>query len=191
MAIAEQEPATLTPEGLTTIHYAVNRLIGRFGFTENDREDLEQELALNLLVALKDYNSERAKRSTFIKDCIENRIFNLVRDRRRIRRDPRRVSRIGDGEDDEASSVPASSLVDLQAASEQDRADLRMDLSAVIGALTPRLQEMCALLPDISPYAVSRQLGVSKQSVYRDVEKIRAAFAAAGLADYLGRGREI
>ncbi len=170
----------------TTIHYAVNRVIGRFGFTENDREDLQQELALNLLVALKDYDPERAKRSTFIKDCIENRIFNLVRDRRRIRRDPRRVSRIGEGEDSDTASVPASSLIDQKAATEQDGADLRMDLAGVIAALTPQQRGMCALLPDLSPYAVSRHLGVSKQSVYRDVEKIRAAFAVAGLADYLG-----
>ncbi len=186
MAIAAQASAALNPEDLTTIHYAVNRLVGRFGFNENDREDLQQELALNLLSALNGYDAERAKRSTFIKDCIENRIFNLVRDRRRIRRDPRRVNRIGDGEDDDASSVSASTLIDQKAASEQDCADLRMDLTAVIAALTPRQQQMCALLPDISPYAVSRQLGVSKQSVYRDVERIRAAFAAAGLADYLG-----
>ena len=172
----------------TTVQCAVSRLITKFGFPEQDREDLEQDLRLLLLTALKDYDPTRAKRSTFIKDCVENRVFNLLRDRRRIRRDPRRVCRLGDEDDGDSNSneVSASSLTDRQAGLEQGRSDLRMDLAAVIAALPQRQREICALLPNLTLNSIAQQLGIHRQTVHRDLKLIRAAFAEAGLADYLG-----
>lgn len=165
----------------TTIQCAVSRLINKFGFPDQDREDLEQDLRVILLEALTDYDPSRAKRSTYIKDCIENRVFNLLRDRRRQRRDPRRLNRIGDDAEAGGDTVAVSSLVDARSGAEQERSGLRIDIAAVISALPQRQQEICALLGEHSPYAISQMLGRSKREVYREVEAIRAAFAAAGL----------
>jgi len=170
----------------TTVQCAVSRLITKFGFPEQEREDLEQDLRLYLLTALKEYDSTRAKRSTFIKDCVENRVFNLLRDRRRIRRDPRRVGRLGDEDDGDSNEVSASSLSDRQAGLEQGHSDLRMDLAAVIAALPQRQRDICALLPNLTLSRIAQQLCIHRQTVHRDLKLIRAAFDEAGLADYLG-----
>ncbi len=169
----------------TTIHYAVDRLVGHNNFTESDRDDLEQDLALDLIERLPDFDPARAKRSTFIMRCVEHRIANLIRDRHRARRDPRRACRIGDDGVEDKRTVSISSVTDGHAASERERTDLRIDLAATVAALPTHLQSICSLLPDHSPYAISRRLGMSKRAIYRDVNTIRAAFTSAGLETYL------
>ena len=184
MAIAPQAPATpatLTPEDLTTISCAANRLVGHFGYTEQDREDVEHDLIVDLLERLQDYNPAKAKRSTFAKDCVEHQISKMIRARGRQCRDPRRVQRIGESQDVGPRSVSADRLTDPRSQDEQRHADLRMDVAAVVARLTPQQQEICALLGEHSPYAISKKLQVTKQEVYLAVEVIREALAKAGL----------
>jgi len=48
------------------IKYKARQLVGRVGFTESDREDLEQEMVLDLLRRLPKFDPKRAGRNTFI-----------------------------------------------------------------------------------------------------------------------------
>ncbi|MFM2007984.1 MAG: hypothetical protein RLZZ09_3639, partial [Pseudomonadota bacterium] len=48
------------------IRHKARQLVGKAGFTEDDRPDIEQELALDLLQRLRHYDAEKAKRSTFM-----------------------------------------------------------------------------------------------------------------------------
>lgn len=193
-----QNPTT-TQNGLdtyaeTTIQCAVSRLINKFGFPEQDREDLTQDLWVVVLEALPSYDPARAKRSTFIADCVENRVFNLLRDRRRQRRDPRRLVSITDepASAGDAPEVAAASLSDRRAESHLDRTGLRLDIAQVMSGLTPRQQEICALLGDNTPHEITKLLGLSRRQVYGDVEVIRTAFAAAGLGpNDSGAGKEL
>ncbi|GDY13121.1 hypothetical protein LBMAG53_19990 [Planctomycetota bacterium] len=180
MAIAPQAPAALTPEDLTTIDVLAKRLVGHFGYTEQDREDVRHDLVVDLLERLQGYNPEKAKRSTFVKDCVEHQISNMIRARGRQCRDPRRISPIGDCSQD-CRAVSPDSLIDHRSQDAQDLADLRMDVASVIARLPQRQQDICALLADHSAYAISQRLGRPKREVYQDVQAIRAAFAAAGL----------
>jgi RNA polymerase sigma-70 factor (ECF subfamily) len=171
----------------TSISYAVDRLIGRFGFTEQDRDDLRQELVLDLLERLANYDSRRALPSTFAKECIAHRIYHLVRNRRRKCRDPRRLQGIGvdagEGEPGDPETESAESLADPSSQRDRYRAELRLDIAGLVAALPQRRREVCVLLADHSPFAISRILGRPKGEVYRDVRAIRAVFAAAGLGE--------
>lgn len=172
----------------TTVFHKVDRLIGRLGFTEDDRDDLQQDLALYLIQGLKHFDPSRARRSTFITRCIEHRIADIIRHRHRARRDTRRSFRFSTDDDGEAQ-ISATALADTASDRERERADIRIDVSSVIATLPARLVTICELLPTHSPFAISRKLGVSKQSVYRDRDAIRAAFAAAGLMVYVCGGK--
>lgn len=186
MAIAPQAPATpatLTPEDLTTISCAANRLVGHFGYAEQDREDVEHDLTVDLLERLKDYNPAKAKRSTFAKDCVEHQISNMIRARGRQCRDPSRVMRINDGVDTSFRSVSPDCLDDDKAEGEQQQTDLRMDVATVLARLPQAQRDICALLPDHAPWAISQKLGLTKHEVYSAVEAIRAAFTKAGLGE--------
>ena len=186
MAIAPPAPATpitLNTEDLTTISCAANRLVGHFGFREQDREDVEHDLVVDLLERLPNYNPAKAKRSTFAKDCVEHKISKMIRASGRQCRDPRRIQHFGLGDEDvnDEGAVAFDGLLDPRSQDDQRRADLRMDVAEVVAGLTPRQQEICALLPEHTPHAISKKLGLSKREVYGAVEIIRSAFARVGL----------
>ena len=61
----------------------------RSGFTESDRDDLEQEMMLDLLQRLPKYNPDRAQRNTFIARVVEHKIATLIEARKAGLRDYR------------------------------------------------------------------------------------------------------
>ena len=56
----------IDPAARALIRHKVNRLIGRYGFRENDRDDLFQELALHAYIVGDRFDSSRATAGTFL-----------------------------------------------------------------------------------------------------------------------------
>lgn len=162
-----------------TVQCAVHRLISTYGFPAQDREDLEQHLRLILLEAR--YDATRAKRTTFIGDCVDHRVANLVRDRLRQCRNPRRLVRMSEG-DATSDTEAVGPLPDARAGAATEQSDLRSDIASVIARLTPQQQAICALMGEHAPFVIAKRLRYSKRAVYSDVATIREAFTAAGLA---------
>lgn len=175
MAIAEPVHV-LTEEDLTTIEVNANRLVGNFGFTFQDREDIQQDLALDLLESLPRFDATKAKRSTFVKHCIENRISKMIRSNGCQCRDHRRLKSLNHEGPEDESCDPVEATGRMP---ESERLALRLDMESVISSLPTDEREICELLPFHSPFAISKQLGRSKQQVYAAVRAIRKAFAAA------------
>jgi DNA-directed RNA polymerase specialized sigma24 family protein len=71
------------------IKYKARQLVGRVGFTESDREDLEQEMLMDLLQRLPKYNPDRAQRNTFIARVVEHKIATIIEARKAGLRDYR------------------------------------------------------------------------------------------------------
>lgn len=177
--------ATLDEYAQSTIHHKVDRLIGHHGFTETDREDLEQDLAVAVLECQARYDASRGKPSTYISRCIEHRLVDLIRRNRRQCRDVFRERAIVYDDEDAAEACVYDGLADPDSARPQGLSDLRMDLSSVIARMPQRLRRICALLRTHSPFAISKELGVPKQRIYQDIGRIRERFAAAGMDGYL------
>ncbi len=53
----------IDPYAIRLIKYKARTLVGKAGFTASDREDLEQELILDLLHRLPRYDRNRAQRN--------------------------------------------------------------------------------------------------------------------------------
>jgi RNA polymerase sigma factor (sigma-70 family) len=167
----------------TTIHHHVSRLIGRHGFTENDRDDLKQELAQQALICHQSFNEAAGKWSTYLTRCLERRSVDLIRRQRRQCRDAFKDRAIV-FDSDEESGQQADTLIDPQAGSAINHADLKTDIATVMQKLSAIQQDICRLLPHHSAYAVSRMLGISKRKVYQAIEDIRRVFRQAGLDGY-------
>ena len=73
------------------IRHKARQLVGREGFTESDREDLEQELRTDLLLRLPKYDAERASRKTYIARLVDHKVATIIEARRAAKRDWRRV----------------------------------------------------------------------------------------------------
>lgn len=162
-----------------TVQCAAHRLITVYGFPVQDREDIEQHLRMVVLEAR--FDATRAKRTTFIGDCIDHRVANLVRDRLRACRHPARVVQMEDTAG-QGTAEAVARIPDHRAEGATGQTDLRHDVASVMARLTPRQQAVCALIGEHPPFVIARRLHCSHRVVDRDLADIREAFAAAGLA---------
>lgn len=178
------------------IKYKAKRLIGRFGFTESDLEDLEQELILDLLRRLPMYNPARAQRNTFIARVVEHKIATIIESQKAGMRDYRlcRWSLNDRLEDEEGGSVERMETINqedyllrtgkLSRPLDELRA-LTIDVRRAMEQLPPELRELCRCLMSDTFTRISRETGIPRGTIYEFIKKLRVIFEDAGLRDYL------
>ena len=86
---ADQE-VTITAYEMTLIRVKARKLVGTFGFTESDREDIEQDLAVHLIERIDQLDLTRSSRNTFVNCIVDRKIISMLRWRFAQRRDYRR-----------------------------------------------------------------------------------------------------
>lgn len=186
----------IDPYAVKLIKFKARRLIGQAGFTASDRDDLEQELILDLLRRLPKYNPKRAQLNTFIARVVEHKIATLIEARKAGIRDYRRCPfSLNDRfEDEEGRSVERVDTFDqedylLRTGAQSRPADelsaLTTDVAAVLEGLPPELRELCHRLQAESVTEISRDTGVPRGTIYESIKKLREIFEDAGLKDYL------
>ena len=184
------------PYAVRLIRYKARRLVGQAGFTPSDREDLEQEMVLDLLRRLPKYNPERAKLNTFIARVVEHKIASLIEAQKAGTRDYRRwaCSLNERFEDDVGRSVERVDTIDqedyllrtgAQSRPTEELSSLAVDVATIIDALPPELRELCRRLKAETVSEISRDTGVPRGTIYESIKKLREIFEDAGLRDYL------
>ncbi len=56
-------------------------LIGKYGFTESDGEDIEQDLTLPLLTGLAEEDASKSRLATCVRVVVDRRVVSIFRDR--------------------------------------------------------------------------------------------------------------
>lgn len=167
------------------------QLIGKGGFTESDREDIEQELTLDLLERLPQYNPERASEHTFMARVVDHKIARLIERRTAAKRDRTRtvVSLSRPVDADEGRQEPLAATVEEGGrgthVSEARLRDLALDLTEVLGGLPKQLRTLCELLSEGDIREAAEEMGVTRRTIYRWIERARGHFEDAGLDEYL------
>jgi RNA polymerase sigma-70 factor (ECF subfamily) len=178
------------------IKYKARQLVGRVGFTESDREDLEQEMVLDLLRRLPKFDPKRAGRNTFIARIVEHKVATIIEAQKAGMRDYRLCScSLNDRlEDEEGRSIERMETIDqedyLRRTGKLSRpmSELRhlsIDLRIAVQTLPPELRELCKRLQTESVTEISRDTGIPRGTIYESIKKLRAIFEDAGLKDYL------
>ena len=173
-----------------------NELIGRYGLTPDDREDLEQEMALDLLLRLPKFDPERACLNTFIARVVERRVSTIIRHRTAAKRDCRsHVCSLDEPipgvegcstRHDMISQGDCDLRVGRYGRSEVERLDLRIDVSLVLAGLPPELRALAERLCTHSVTEIARELGVPRSTLYETgIARLRKAFEDKGLDEYL------
>jgi RNA polymerase sigma-70 factor (ECF subfamily) len=155
-------------------------LVGRAGFTEQDRQDLEQELVLRLLQSLDLFDPEQGHSNVFATTVIERAVGTILRKRRAKKRDARVRSLDRGQSKDDKSPEP----VDPRP-SGQEAFDLASDLADVLARLPDDLRALAERLKSSSLSRVAEDLGVPRTSLQRRVQRLRQCFEDAGLRIYL------
>lgn len=178
------------------IKYKARQLVGRVGFTESDRQDLEQEMVFDLLRRLPKFKPERAQRNTFIARVVEHKVATIIEAQKAGMRDYRLCScSLNDRfENDEGGSVERIDTINqddyLQRTGNLSRpiSDLRglsIDVRRAVEKLPPELRDLCKRLQVESVTEISRDTGIPRGTIYESIKKLRTLFEDAGLKDYL------
>jgi len=194
---ANQKHESLGDYARDTIRHKARQLIGKYGFTRDDYDDLQQEMTLDLLERLPKFDPDKAAHTTFVARVIERKISKLIRHRKQEMRDFRREAcsvnepiEDGNGGTVERGQTISQDEQDLQTGKhsrpEGERIDLRMDMSFVVSGLPPELQRLTELLQAHSSLKVARELGVHRSTLYaRDIARLREIFEDQGMKEYL------
>ena len=186
----------IDPYAAGLIRFKARQLVGQAGFTASDREDIEQELILDLLRRLPKYNPKRAQLNTFIARVVEHRLASLIEAQKAGIRDYRRCrcSLNECFEDADGRSVERVDTFDqedyllrtgAQSRPSEELNRLAIDVAAVLETLPPELRELCRRLKAETVTEISRDTGVPRGTIYESIKKLREIFKDAGLRNYL------
>jgi RNA polymerase sigma-70 factor (ECF subfamily) len=189
-------PVWLDPGVWKLIRWRSHALVGAYGFTLADREDIQQELVLEVHRRMSRFDPSRSGRQTFIRRVANNRIANLIAEQRASCRDYRRCQHSLDepvGQDrfdqlgETISADEYESRTGRASISWREHSELRADVEKAISLLPVELAAIAILLRSVSVIETARLLNVPRATLYRRLADIRRAFESAGLDLYLGR----
>ncbi len=170
------------------------RLVGKQGISEEEAQDIEQELLLHLHEHLKDFDATRSPQDAFVSLLIRSRLLRILRDRRADKRRPGRTASLEalfPGEDEPAGKRAATLDQQVQATrrgypgeSAQEQLERALDVSQVVAGLSPELRTLAGLLRTQSIAEAARTLGVPRTTLHDRVRELRRHFERSGLRLY-------
>ena len=178
-----------------TIRHKARQLIRRLGFTRDDHDDLEQEMTADLLERLPKFDPNKAAPTTFVRRVVERKISKLIRHRTQEKRDYRRETfsmndPIGKGGAVERAQTFSQDNHDRRmgrhSRPEDERINLRLDISFVASGLPPELKRLAELLQTHSIAEAARALGVPRSTLYdTGIARLRELFEDKDLHEYV------
>lgn len=203
------DSSTPLPQYITTlIQITVRKTIGRYRLTASDRDDIEQQIAMEVVRRRAKFDPNRAKENTFLARVVEHAVADILAARKAACRDYRREESILS----QWLSVPSNfhplknewttrgELISEEDArrhrgrepSNPDEVrDLIIDMANVVAKLPDRLRNLFDYYKDLgSAHAVARATGMHHSSVCDALKKIKQHFETAGLEVYLSKPRK-
>jgi len=172
---------TLDEYATTLIRLKARQLIGKYGFTRSDREDLEQELTLDLLMRLGHFDASKGQPATFVRLVVDRRVASLIRERKSLARDYRRARHSLDELSDE---IGDGNLTE-PAVDDQHERDLAIDMAEALDTLSDVQRSIAESLRDDPLTEVAREHHCSREAMRRHAEQIRRHLARRGLDQYI------
>lgn len=174
-----------------------NGLIGKYGYQEVDRDDLQQDIYLRVMQGVRLYDSREGHRNKFVTAIVERYVANIVRNRCAEKRCDAETILLstplaeGAGESLRISSVLSDSALDRHTGrarrSQRDLADLRTDLQNRIDELPAHQRHLIELRKTMSVTEIADKFGVPRTTASSWFRKIREHFEEAGLGEYFDR----
>ncbi len=193
---SNQKQQEVNEYAANVIRYKARQLVGKAGFTESDRDDIEQELMLDVITRLPKFDANKATQKTFVARIIERKISKLIRHRTSEMRDYRREAfslnasiEDGDGGSVERGDLVSQENVDPTVAVNSrtgvDEMAFLHDMQSVLSGLPDHLRRLCEILKTGTVSDAAREMGVPRTTLNDHVRKLRSLFEDAGLREYL------
>ena len=177
---------------IRNIECRVRALVGCYGITPDDRDDLIQQLFLEYLERIAGFDPERGRYKTFVNCLTRNQVITLIRARKRQLQEAilcALPSVPAEDPDDETPSAGAADLSEDNFRMATGRAtrpaaellDVRIDVDRVVKSLPPHLCEIANRVVAEGVADLSKAMGRSQTRIYQLVWKMRAAFKESGV----------
>lgn len=153
---------------LACIEHRVRRLIGNYGFTADDGEDLTQQLFLEYLERAGHYRACRSGFKTFISCLVRNQATSAIRARKRAAGRSREF--IVDEPLVAADHVDSPTVIQFW-----------LDVERALAPFPRLLLDTARALCCHTPTQLGRTPGQSRTSVYRRMRRLRTALSAADI----------
>lgn len=171
---------TLDEYAMTLIRLKARQLVGHYGFTKSDHEDIQQDLTLDLLLRLHRFDPRKGRPATYLRMIVDRRVASLIRQRTSMSRDYRRAAHSLD----ELSDETGNGNLTEPAIDDRHQRDLEIDLTEALDALSDDLRVIAEDLRDETLAEVARGHGCSRDVMRRFTEQIRRHLARRGLGEY-------
>lgn len=159
------------------------QLVGKYGFTVSDQPDIAQELLVDLIVGLRQFDPTRAKRETFITAIVQRSVARVIRHRRQPMRDYRRCRESLDRVvTDDGGTV--MDVVD-RGDDARERIDLQIDLADTWNSLPTQLGDLVSGVGDESVADIERRTGRTREAIRHAVRRVRKQLADQGMEIHL------
>jgi RNA polymerase sigma factor (sigma-70 family) len=178
-------PQPLVDEvAIRAIRCLVRQAIHQGCFRRDQFDDLVQDAVVHLLQKARRFDPGRASWSTFCSLVVRNFLSRLKTNRRPCTeafdddpQSPHHASQVGE------SQSLARRFTRYR--SEQERIEFEEDISTVLEQLPELLRDVCqGLMDESNVEQAAKQLGVSRQTVYRRKASVRERFIAESLVEY-------
>ncbi|QDU76925.1 RNA polymerase sigma factor RpoE [Bremerella volcania] len=177
------------------IRRKVKQLMGRAGFTQQDREDLEQDLFVRVLQSLPKFDPDQAHRNKFITTVVERYVANILRNKRAAKRDHQgRISLnvmieiTEEGPTELAQTIGErehDARLGRHRRGEDELVQLAVDVADVMSTLPDSWQTLLELRKTLTMQAIADEMGVPRTTLNDWMRRIRQRFEKAGMRDYL------
>lgn len=156
------------PEDALIIRHKVMKLVGRCGITRSDQPDLRQELAFHVSMQMSRFDPSRGTRRTYVNRISQNKILNILEQRRARKRGSGKSIMAIDEETEEMVPDPHG---------DGDSVDMTLDVATAIASLPPDLRHLATCLMTESPAEAGRTLGLTRGQVRHRIGLIGQHFA--------------
>ena len=185
---------------IRNIEFRVRGLIGRYGITPDDREDLIQQLFLEYLERLDEFDPGRGRYKTFVNCLVRNQVASLVRARKSQLREATLFALPSTSEDESEEDTGTGGAGEISeddyrmATGQASRPAaellcLRIDVDRALESLPPRLREIGNRVVEEGVADLSKALGRSQTRIYQLLWNMRPAFTALGVVPAAGGAR--
>ena len=181
----------LDPRAVATIRYHAGRLARSRSLPGMDLEDVEQDLALDLLHRRRRFDPTRASFATFADRVVGNRVATLTAPALRLRTERAMASldEPVDGEDQETNRgdliAEQDGLHARRSLDRHDELDLRHDVARFLRGLSPALRRCAGIILADNVAAAAKAAGLHRGTVYDGARRLRTAAEQAGLDIYV------
>lgn len=172
-------------------------LIGKYGYTEVDRDDLQQDIYVRVMQGVRLYDSREGHRNKFVTAIVERYVANIVRNRCAEKRCDANTILLStpltqsSGETLRISHVISDTALDRHTGrmrrSQSELSDLRSDLQNRIDELPAHQRHLIELRKTMTITEIADKFGVARTTASGWFRKIREHFEDAGLAEYFDR----